>query len=289
MNAALQKLVEAHCESGKKNYARWDDRLYQQICAGPATFLWDKTAGDSAVAEGYLTAICEGIGRGYVTQSADPKFHEFFVKHIKWRSLLEYWLVLALPLGLPSLKPDLRVPFLGKFWNLGENILRDKAWVDPYLLKRSVESQLPILEIEKQLAEWMSPLLQAPTVSRWQPPFEVRVIDGRTIRDDFIPGEMHFSAPFVACVRDRRLQDSFGGIFLHELGGPVISHHNDLGQHKSEPPNVSVESDGSSATINGHTVPLPHIGRVHSKLLFAGGIILLTAVDSQKIWLIQCQ
>ena len=289
MNTPFQKLIEGQRELGHRNYSRWNDQVYQHICKGPAAFLWDKTAGDLPTMEAYLTLIGEGIGRGYVTQSADPRHHEFFAKHMKWHSLLEFWLVLALPLGLAGVKQDQRVPLLGKFWNLGENILRDKAWVAPYLLKRTLESQLSILDVEKHLAAWMSPLLQSPTPCRWSPPFEVRVIDGRTIRDDFIPGNMHFSAPFVACVLDRRFNDVFGGIFLHDPGGPVISHHSDLGDHKVEPPGISFEPHASSIMVNGQTVPLPHLGRVHTHLVFAGGIILLTAVDSQRIWMIHCQ
>lgn len=289
MNATLKKLADDWRELGRRNYARWNDELYQQICAGPAAFLWEKTAGDLSVIEAYLSAIGEGIGRGYITQSANPQYHEFFQKRFKWRSLLEYWLVLAIPRGLPGVNPNERVPLLGKLWNLGENILHDKPWIGPYVLKRSVESHYSLLEVEKLLAEWISPLLKSPAPARWQPPFEVRVIDGRVVRDDFIPGEMHFSAPFVACVRDRRFSDVFGGVFLHEPDTPLISHHADLGTHKTEPPAITIEKGVSEMSVNGHRVPLPHLGQIHSQLLFPGGIVLLTAVDSQKIWLIKSQ
>ncbi len=233
--------------------------------------------------------MAEGIGRNYVTQSADPKHYQFFVNHLKWRSLLEFWLVLRIPLEFPALKPADRTPTLAKLWNLGENILHDRPWVDPYLLKRNLELPASLLDIERQLARWLEPVFKPAPAAPWGPPFSVRVIDGRAIRDDFIPGDMHLCAPWVVCVRDRRLPDVFGGVFLSEDDGTVITHHRDLGRDDSHTPQADVEVGASEVKIAGHRVELPKLGRIHSRLICGNRAALFTAVDSQRIWLVRSQ
>ena len=104
MSPLLQQLISGRREAGQRDYARWDEKLFQPLCRGPVEYFWEKTAHDLVATEGYLSALAEGIGRNYVTQSADPKHHQFFATYLKWRSLLEFWLVLRIPLEFPALK-----------------------------------------------------------------------------------------------------------------------------------------------------------------------------------------
>ena len=289
MSPQLQQLILGRREAGQRDYARWDEKLFQQLCRGPVEYFWEKTDHDLVATEGYLSALAEGIGRNYVTQSADPKHHQFFATYLKWRSLLEFWLVLRIPLEFPALKSAERTMTLAKLWNLGENILRDKPWVDPYLLKRNIELPAGLLDVERQLAVWLEPVLKPAPSASWEPPFTVRVIDARAIRDDFIPGDMHRCAPSVVCIHDRRLPDVFGGVFLNEDDGRVITHHRDLGGDGAQTPRSDVEMGTSEAKINGHVIVLPKLGRIHSRLICGNRAALFTAVDSQRIWLVRSQ
>jgi hypothetical protein len=288
MNPQLQQAISRCRDAGQQDYARWDDKLFQQLCRGPVEYFWEKTSHDLPGTEAYLSALAEGMAHGYVTQSADPKNYQFFATYMKWQSLLEFWLVLRVPLEFPRLKPGERPTTMAKLWNLGENILRDQPWIDRYLLKLNIESPAGLSDIERQLSVWLEPVLKPAVSARWEPPFTVRIIDGRTIRDDFIPGEMHLSAPALVCIRDRRLPDIFGGVFLHEGNGRVITHHRDLGGGNAEP-QVDIEVRESQVKIQGHTVELPNLGQIHSWLMCANRAAVFTAVDSQRIWLVRSQ
>jgi hypothetical protein len=288
MNSQLQRAISDCRDAGQRVYAGWDDKLFQRLCSGPVEYFWEKTDHDLPGSEAYLSALAEGMGRGYITQSADPRNYHVYSTYIKWQSLLEFWLVLRVPLEFPQFKPALRPATLAKVWNLGENILRDKPWIDPYLLKLSVESPAGLLDVERQFSVWLEPVLKPGVSAKWEPPFIVQIIDGRTIRDDFIPGEMHLSTPSLVCIRDRRLPDFFGGVFLHDGNQRVIAHHRDLGASTAEP-QVDVEVGESQVKIKGHAVQLPNLGRIHSRLMSANGVAVFTAVDSQRIWLVRSQ
>lgn len=289
MNPQLQQLISGPREKGRRDFARWNENLFQQLCRGPVEYFWEKTGHDIAATEGYLSVLAEGLGRNYVTQSANPTHYQFFAAHFKWRSLLEFWLVLRIPLEFPTMKPADRTTTLARLWNLGENILRDKPWVDPFLLKRYIESPARLVDVEKQLAVWLERVLKPAPPARWEPPFTVQVIDGRTIRDDFIPGDMHLCAPSVVCIHDRRLPDIFGGVFLSEDDGTVIAHHRDLGRDDAPTPQGNVEMGASGTTINGHLIELPKLGKIHSRIICGNRAALFTAVDSQRIWLVRSQ
>lgn len=288
MNPQLQQMITQCREAGQRRHAHWDDKLFEQLCQGPVNYLWEKTGHDLVGIQAYLSALAEAIGHGYVTQSTDPKHHQFLAAYIRWRSLLEFWLVLRVPLEFPQLRPGLRPGTLAKLWNLGENILRDQPWVDPYLLRLNIEAPAALSDVERHLSAWLQPMLNPTVSAKWEPPFTVQVIDGRTIRDDFIPGEMHLSAPGLACIRDRRFADVFGGVFLHEADARVITHHRDLGAGISNVP-MDVRMGASRVSIEGHTIELPHLGLIHSHLTWGNRAALFTAVDSQRIWLVRSQ
>jgi hypothetical protein len=91
------------------------------------------------------------------------------------------------------------------------------------------------------------------------------------------------------CVCDRRLDGVFGGVFLHERACEVIAHHRDFGMASATETSVRVEFQPGRATINGHAVALPFVNRVHSHLVCENGTVLVSALDSQRLWVIRCQ
>ncbi len=285
----FEQLVAAANQSGRETHAGWNSGLFGQAARGSAQFFWDQSDGDVVATENLLRLIGEAIGRGYFTQGISPEHAKFLAGHCRWRCLLEYWLNLSIPLEVPRLPPARRLHRMAVLWNLGEKILRDQSWIDPYLLKKFVAAPPPLADLERQLAAWMEPLLQPARRATWVPPFDVQVVDGRDIHADFLPGEMCLGAAAVVCVRDRRLDGVFGGVFLHEPECEVIAHHRDFGAAPANGAPVPVEFQPGRATINGHDVMLPFVNRVHSHLVCESGAVLVSAVDSQRLWVIRCQ
>jgi hypothetical protein len=288
MSEIFQQLTAAGGRYGKEHFGRWDQSLFEAVVDGPIKHFWARCGGDLTSFEGYLRLMVEGVGKGHVTQAVDPKHAEYYARFIKWRSLLEFWLVLKVPEEVPALPVGQRLPVLANTWNLGENILQQPSWIDRYLLHKAIASSPPLAAVEKQLDVWMEPLLRPLTPALWKPPFDVRVLDGRMLHDDFLPGEMELSAPSVVCVRDRRAENVFGGIFLDDEPCTLLPHHRHLGSYQGDPAAVQVEFGVSEVRIAGHTVPLPHLLQVHSHLICGQGMILASAIDSQRLWLIQC-
>jgi hypothetical protein len=281
-------LTSKHRELGKQTYALWDDTLFAQLCEEPAAFFWEQSKQDKRAFEAYLNLLGEGVGAGYLTQSLHPGL-DALAQKTKWRSLLEYWLVFQLPLYVPSLKADARLTALVKIWNLGENILHERSWVDPYLLQKVILETPPLSEIERHLGRWMEPLLAPQPVADWKPPFQVQVVDWRALHEDFLPGDIYLSGSSVVCVKDRRFDNLYGCIFLHEHPCTVLLHHKDLGREPDQDAGVHVEFLPSEARIKTLRIPLPFVSRVHSHLTCSNGALLVTAIDSQRLWLFRCQ
>src|SRR2546421_535476 len=81
---------------------------------------------------------------------------------------------------------------------------REPVWVDRYVL--ACAGQLRRLaDLEPFLVQVLEPALLPAATAHWQGPFQVGVLDGRRLLDEFLPGEMHLAAPAVLCVHDRRL------------------------------------------------------------------------------------
>ncbi len=289
MSNALERLTREGNLLGKKQYALWNENVFENLCNTSLSYFWERCDKDLAATENYLKLLMEGMGRGYITHIAQPQYADFYRQHFTWGSLLEYWLVLQIPLEVPGLPKSERLATMSSVWNLGENILKQPSWIDRYLLHKILATPTLFAGIEKQLEQWMEPVLRQPPVAQWKAPFDVTVFDGRKISGEFLPGEMRLSAPSIVCVSDRRLNTVFGGLFLNEDPCVLLSHHRHLGDYSGRDTRVEVSFGDSEVRIAGQVVALPHFGKMHSHLVCGQGIILATAKDSQRIWKIQCQ
>jgi hypothetical protein len=287
MNTPVEDFAKEASVLGRQNYARWDDALFDQVCQTSARYLWTQSKQDNVLLENYIRVLSEALGHGYVTQAASPEYRDVYVKHTKWRCLLEYWLILEAPIQLSALPTGQRLAVLAKVWNVGENSLRGPSWMDPFLLKKALQSPVPLADVETHLSLWLGPLLAPKAASAWEPPFEVHTLNSREIDNDFLPGEMHMSAPAVVCVADRRLPNVFGGVFLHEQPCTLLGHHSDLGRCEMPPINMEISFDGEGVQIGKNRVLLPFINELHSYLICPSGVIFATAVDSQKLWIVR--
>ena len=286
MTTSFDKLVVDRGEFGKQTYSGWNHSLYTRVCRSSATHFWKTCKNDLPAFENYLSLLVEGIGRGYVTQMADPAHYEYFIRQHKWKSVLEFWLVLEIPFQISRIPVDIRASTMAKTWNLGENMLRDRPWIEPYIRQQVTKQCPPLHEIERHLSNWLAPLFQAPQPSNWNAPFSVTVVDCRSVHEDFLPGEVKLSGPMVATVIDRRLESTFAGLFLHQPDCVPVLYHSDPGdQSQTALPKVHFEP--GRMVLNEIEIALPFLNSVHSHLVCECGVVLVTAVDSQRIWMIR--
>jgi hypothetical protein len=279
-------------KQGQKQYAHWNNELFMEICKGAARLCWHNIQhqqNKEKVFAGYMNLIREGIGGAYITQSLQEWQYNYMIKasrqqlNITWNSFLEYCLLKEIPLTLSQVPAAQQLELITKIWNLGENILQEAPWMGLYILSRAEE--LPALtKIEEFLIEIMAPLLQPPEKARWQPPYRVSILDGRDIQDNFLPGDMHQVAPSVVCVHDRRLADVYGGIFMNNAPKTLLYHNQCLGHAQTEECDINLTFEDSSVTIQSNQVELTRLGEHYSYLLCSGGQLLVSAVDSQRIW-----
>src|SRR5436190_12221562 len=148
-NQQFDRLTQAERESGRTKFANWNDQTFATVIATSGNFFWKKCGTETTGFENYLSLLGEAIGRGYLNNPADPKYYEFYAEAGTWNCVLEYWLVMEIPRQLPDIPPPKRAALLAKLWNLGENLLQQSPWLDPYVLKRLAGQSRELNAIEQ--------------------------------------------------------------------------------------------------------------------------------------------
>jgi hypothetical protein len=103
---------------------------------------------------------------------------------------------------------------------------------------------------------------------------------------------MHAAAPFVVCVHDRMRDGLQVAVVLARPGAsrtlgasPCLAP--DRGADDGGRIDVDVRLGDSRVNIAGQTVALPTVHGAHSQLLLASGFLAVTAVDSQRLWIVE--
>lgn len=264
---------------GLQHHSRFDAGQFRAIGGGAAARLWERTR-DAPGAElalcSYLRLLSEAVGMGCTTR--DPAGAH--------RSLLSLLFTDLVPALLPEVAPERRAHALAEAWNLGEGLLAEPAWMNRYAAAMCAD--LPRLaDLAQHLAAVLSPVLAPRPPSQWQGAGTVKVLDARSVRDDFLPGAMHLAAPSVACVHDRRTPRSQLGVFLDYEGrsallGPAPCPGMNL--HEGNPVAAAFASD--SVEVRGRRFAVPFLRAPSETLVTAAGFVLACAPDSQRIWVV---
>lgn len=273
-------------KQAQKQYAYWNNELFMKICKGSAQICWNNIQhqdNKEKVFAAYLNLIREGIGCAYITQYLQEWQINFNNLNITWTSLLEYCLLKEIPQTLSEVPATQQLELITKIWNLGENIRQEDPWMEIYIISR-IEELSALTKIEDFIIDIMAPLLQPPKKAAWQPPYKVSILNGRDIHDNFIPGDMHQVAPDVVCLHDRRLDGVYGCIIMNNDKNNLLYHNQCLGNTQTEESDINLEFEDSSVTIKSSKVELTRLGEHYSYLLCSNGQVLVTAVDSQRIW-----
>lgn len=273
------KLLYQPLESwASQHYPYWDSGLYRRLCAQAELTLWPAFQTQPTIIQAYLHLVCEGIGQQYITQTSPQPC---------WHSLLEYWLVAVVPAQLSHCTQPL--PLLATVWNLGENS-RQLPWLEQYLLSRC-HALARLESLIADLTAQLQPLLTQPPPARCQPPFAVTVLNGRQVHDYFLPGRLYQAAPNVVVVEDRRFHGIWGLLTLTDepiQWVPIAP---------ATPRPVAIETPLESVDdiqfFMGHIrcqqqdIAIPDLGPVYHSLRLPHGPMVISVVDSQRLWLLR--
>lgn len=289
-NAAFARAVDAVAADGPARFASWDDQLFQAYARGPISWLAERlknTPGDRMFFESYVRLVQEAIGAGYATQYPYERRMREYLPHFEWASVLELGLTDLIPLELSALAEERRAALLADIWNLGEGLRHQPRWLDRYVAAR-LDGLDRLDECPDRVADAINEVLGPAEPSSWAGPFSVSVVSTRSLVDDFLPGDLHLLAPAVACVHDRRREDirlqivfRRGGASM--LSGPYlcISEYDEWG----ELPDVTFAHN--RVRIAERHVDLPFLSHVQSSVVAVSGYLIATAVDSQRLWIVE--
>jgi hypothetical protein len=266
----------------RRNSSQFDAARFQALVATRVRELWPLIRGAphaASVLRSYLRLLAEAVGMGCLIEDARGQQRDF----------LSDLLVNQVPARLPEVAPERRTACLAQLWNLGEGLLQEPAWLNRFAMAFAHEASAAgdLLALPAQLAAVLEPVLAPRPPSQWAGPCQLIVLDPRPVTDGFLPGEMHLAAPAVVCVHDRRRAGSQLGVLL-EHGGKsrILGAAPCLGSTVHEGARPAVAFSPGSLAIGDHQVSLGWLREPLERLVTATGFVLASAVDSQRLWVV---
>jgi hypothetical protein len=275
-------------EEWRQRHADWDPTPFAQAAATSGAALAGALA-DAADAEpvvdAYLRLVAEALHLRYIDRATCARLGR--AEPVE-SSLLGRLLLDAVPRRLPAYGAGRRLALLADVWNLGEGLLRQASWMGR--VASALTRDLDDLEgLGAALATTLAPLITSTRRSSFTGPFAVQVLDLREVDDEFLPGAMHAAAPAVLCVHDRVRAAQHGAVVLAPGGQsrslgmtPCLTEDGDATSATLE-----VLVGEGRATIAGREVGLPSVHTAHGQVAFASGFVAVSAVDSQRLWIVE--
>jgi len=279
VNDAIAHIVTDMAALGRRNSSRFDAARFHELAATRGAQLWQQVGGDPhgvAVLRSYLRLVAEAVGMGCLVEDARGM----------QRDLLSDLLVSQVPARLGSIAPERRVPCLALLWNLGEGLLQEPAWLNRFAMAFAGDAR-DLLALPAHLASVLEPVLVPMASSQWAGPCALQVLDPRPLADSFLPGAMHLAAPAVVCVHDRRRAELQLGVLLEHGGrSRLLGATPCLGTTVHEGARPAVTFTPGNLAIGTHRVALGWLREPLEKLVTATGFVLASAVDSQRLWIV---
>lgn len=278
-------LVAAVTTEAAAQHARFDAAVFHAVMGLSGAQLAAAIAGSDgapALLRSYARLVAEAIGAGLL----DHARVDAQTGGDGPRDLLAWGLVRAAPTLLPKCDPARRPHHLAALWNLGEGILREPPWLNTYA-STFVPAVTDLDALPAYLTALLDPVVRARPTARWKGPFTAAVADPRALLDAFLPGALHLAAPSVVCLHDRRDATHLALLFAAgtpaRLFGPVpcLGH----GHRDASAPPASVAPN--ALTVDGAAIALEHLRDPHTFVVSSGGFAVVTAVDSQRLWIVE--
>jgi hypothetical protein len=279
VNDSVEKLAAEIAALGKRNSSRFDAARFQRLVGAQGRELWRNVRGvpgESTVLRSYLRLVAEAVGMGCLVEDDQGR----------QRDLLSELLAVQVPARIAEVAPERRTACLAMLWNLGEGLLQEPAWLNRFAMAFAGDAP-DLLAMPGHLAAVLEPVLVPPPPSQWAGPCALCVLDPRPVADGFLPGAMHLAAPAVVCVHDRRRPDTQLGVLLAHGGkSRVLGATPCLGVTVHEGARPAVMFAPGRLAIGAHQVALGWLREPLEKLVTATGFVLASAIDSQRLWVV---
>jgi hypothetical protein len=283
MDPTLSTMIDQSARSGMARFSGWNAALFQDYCRAAilpfAESLNEPSTGSEsglAVATGFVKLICEGIGQGYLTTaSGEPP-----------ENLMEYCLGRWLVRRLIATSRGQRLPLLVDSWNLLEGLLREPRWVNSYVMARTAELEAGS-DLRSFLARVLKPLLEPAAASTWEGPYRVTLLSMRSGDEDFLPGDMELIAPSILSVVDRRRPVRWGVVLRKQGQSELAGQLGETRAYLEEPIPEPARCDGARLSVAEERISLPYLREPFRLLQVRAGFVVATAVDSQKLWIVE--
>lgn len=274
---SLEQRLKAAAKDGLSLSANFDADLFLSLFGPGAQALDDALAdeGSDRLVRAYLRLGQEALARGYILGPM---------------GLPAQLLLKLAPEQLPRLDAQARLQALAELWNLSEGVCREPRWMQSYLGARAQE--LDSLEsLRSKLIELLEPVLAPGSPSTFSRSIKIAQVNTRALDDEFLPGEMFLCAPTVVAIIDRARPVCLGLILRENKKSQLIGPLGMLGDRdmfaglEANDDVAKVERSTSGLRLNGQSIDLPLLGRVHQHTVAPAGFIVASAVDSQRLWI----
>jgi len=285
----LEPLIAHYDQEGARRFSRWDAALFRALVEGPGGALLPRLVdqpGGEAVFEAFVRLVVEAIGCGYVgPDSVAPAGSGRRAR----KNLIELFFLDLIPARLGGGSAEAQIAVLARAWNLGEGLLGEPSWMNR-AVAGAMASLDSLADLDRKLVRVLEAALVVRAPSTLAGPFTTRTLDTKEFDNAFLPGRMHFSAPALLCVHDRKRADVQAGILLAPRGsatllppGPCLG----TPEKKDEGglPTITLVQGG--LRIGDARVPLPMFKRGHSSAASRAGLIAVSALDSQRLWVVE--
>lgn len=274
MDAKAIEQLRRLSEEGPRRFSEWNGPRFVGYCQDLLPRAWATLPpGGHRVFVGLATLIQQGVGEGYLSGDLEQSPRNF----------LEFCLRQWLPEVLASLPEGEGVALLSRIWNLGESLLREPEWVNAYVMSR-IAAMAGTDSPEAFLVEVLRPLMEQAPAARWEAPYRVTLLSLRNDDDEFLPGEMQLVAPTVLVVTDRFRPARLGIHLLREGKSLVLGKFGLAGSFVEPLTAPTVHWEGGVARMGEDRVALP---RPFSWTVVSAGFLVSSAVDSQKLWIVE--
>jgi hypothetical protein len=286
MTDDLETIVEHHEHEGQRRFARWDGPSFRSIVFGPGKRLAGSIDGSPDAAPiflGWLKLVVEALGLGYVRPGIVVSEDKLAFAP---ENLLELLLLDLLPSKLGTCPPNGRVALLAKAWNLGEGLLAEAPWLN-VVVASAMANVGSLMDMEGRLLRILDTALAPRARSAFQGPYSVRTLDLRDVDAAFLPGRMHFAEPALVCIHDRKRPELVAGVLLGARQAPSLAFRSRCLAEKAaaEPGLPTVSLTQAGLCVGDARVPLPLWTRGHFVVASRAGLIVASAIDSQRIWI----
>ena len=274
------EIIERHRQAGPQQFSNWDASLFEKWVEGPiSTLLAHLQQGDELnpsqvqIFQSYLSLV-----QAALWQSA-TKGMPRFIEHCLWH---------LIPQQLSQLPPAQQAPLLAKVWNLAEGLAHEPLWVEQYVLSRIGELH-DLTVLDTFLIELLTPILTTPSPAQFKPPFQHTILNARPLEQDFLPGPMHLAAPSVVCIKDRFRPIYLALLLERKNRSRLLGPLTELGKYQQDVNRLPIADFFEQfVNLNNYKIPLPLLAHVESSLLSIGGFLIASSVDSQRLWVVEC-